>query len=155
MDARLKVGASVSCLRCPSRGEDRVCLLLQYLLQSCSRDPSALENIVSQGSQKRDRWPREPRIPYQDLPGFHTADDDDTKPVNIIVKRYVEMPRTLALHVVKGDQGYGSLFGNDVLRGNQACRCNTCCTAARAELPAMPVHKQTNIPSRSLPSRAL
>ncbi len=96
-----------------------MCLLLQYLLQSCSRDPSALENIVSQGSQKIDRWPREPRIPYQDLPGFHTADDDDTKTVNIIVKRYVEMPGTLALHVVKGDQDYGSLFGNDVLRGIQ------------------------------------
>jgi len=29
------------------------------------------------------------------------------------------MPGTLALHVVKGDQDYGSLLGNDVLRGIQ------------------------------------
>jgi len=35
------------------------------------------------------------------------------------VKRYVEMPGTLALHVVKGDQDYGSLLGNDFLRGIQ------------------------------------
>ena len=51
-----------------------------------------------------------------DLPGFHTADDNDTKTVNNMVKRYVEMPGTLVLHVVKGDQDYASLLGNDFMR---------------------------------------
>ena len=51
-----------------------------------------------------------------DLPGFHTADDQDTKTVNDMVKRYIEMPGTLVLHVVKGDQDYASLLGNDFMR---------------------------------------
>ena len=65
------------------------------------------------------RGPKKPNVTLVDLPGFHTADDDDTKTVNAMVKRYVEMPGTLALHVVKGDQDYGSLLGNDFLRGIQ------------------------------------
>ena len=65
------------------------------------------------------RGPEKPNVTLVDLPGFHTADDDDTKTVNAMVKRYVEMPGTLALHVVKGDQDYGSLLGNDFLRGIQ------------------------------------
>jgi len=51
-----------------------------------------------------------------DLPGFHTANDNDTKTVNAMVQRYVEMPGTLALHVIKGDQDYGSMLGNDFMR---------------------------------------
>jgi hypothetical protein len=51
-----------------------------------------------------------------DLPGFHTADDQDTKTVNDMVKRYIEMPGTLVLHVIKGDQDYASLLGNDFMR---------------------------------------
>ena len=51
-----------------------------------------------------------------DLPGFHTADDRDTQTVNDMVKRYIEMPGTLVLHVVKGDQDYASLLGNDFMR---------------------------------------
>ena len=65
------------------------------------------------------RGPTKPNVTLVDLPGFHTADDTDTKTVNAMVKRYVEMPGTLALHVVKGDQDYGSLLGNDFLRGIQ------------------------------------
>ena len=51
-----------------------------------------------------------------DLPGFHTSDDADTKTVNDMMKRYVEMPGTLVLHVVKDDQDYASLLGNDSMR---------------------------------------
>jgi GTPase Era involved in 16S rRNA processing len=51
-----------------------------------------------------------------DLPGFHTANDQDTQTVNDMVKRYIEMPGTLVLHVVKGDQDYASLLGNDFMR---------------------------------------
>ena len=65
------------------------------------------------------RGPERRNVTLVDLPGFHTADDTDTKTVNAMVKRYVEMPGTLALHVVKGDQDYGSLLGNDFLRGIQ------------------------------------
>jgi hypothetical protein len=65
------------------------------------------------------RGPTKPNVTLVDLPGFHTADDTDTKTVNAMVQRYVEMPGTLALHVVKGDQDYGSLLGNDFLRGIQ------------------------------------
>ena len=51
-----------------------------------------------------------------DLPGFHTSDDADTKTVNDMMKRYVEMSGTLVLHVVKDDQDYASLLGNDFMR---------------------------------------
>ena len=51
-----------------------------------------------------------------DLPGFHTSDHADTKTVNAMVKRYVEMPGTLVLHVVMGDQNYTSLLGNDSMQ---------------------------------------
>ena len=51
-----------------------------------------------------------------DLPGFHTSDDADTKTVNDMMKRYVEMPGKLVLHVVKGDQDYASLLGHDFMR---------------------------------------
>jgi len=57
-----------------------------------------------------------PNVTLVDLPGFHTANDDDTKTVNAMVQRYVEMPGTLALHVIKGDQDYGSMLGNDFMR---------------------------------------
>ena len=53
---------------------------------------------------------------FVDLPGFYTFDDADTKTVNDMVKRYVEMPGTLVLHVVKGDQDYAGLLGNDFMR---------------------------------------
>ena len=33
-----------------------------------------------------------------------------------MVKRYVENPGTLVLNVVKGDQDYASLLGNDSMR---------------------------------------
>ena len=46
------------------------------------------------------RGPTKPNVTLVDLPGFHTADDTDTKTVNAMVQRYVEMPGTLALHVV-------------------------------------------------------
>jgi len=57
-----------------------------------------------------------PNVTLVDLPGFHTANDDDTKTVNAMIQRYVEMPGTLALHVIKGDQDYGSMLGNDFMR---------------------------------------
>ena len=60
--------------------------------------------------------PKRVNVTLVDLPGFHTADDEDTKTVNAMVKRYVEMPGTLVLHVVKGDQDYASLLGNDFMR---------------------------------------
>jgi len=57
-----------------------------------------------------------PNVTLVDLPGFHTANDDDTKTVNAMIQRYVEMPGTLALHVIKGDQDYDSMLGNDFMR---------------------------------------
>jgi len=60
--------------------------------------------------------PKVQNITLVDLPGFHTANDNDTKTVNAMVQRYVEMPGTLALHVIKGDQDYGSMLGNDFMR---------------------------------------
>ena len=53
--------------------------------------------------------PDQPNVTLVDLPGFHTADDADTKTVNEMVQRYVQMPGTLVLHVIKGDQDYGCL----------------------------------------------
>lgn len=58
----------------------------------------------------------QPNVTLVDLPGFHTTDDKSTETVNKMVQRYVEMPGTLALHVIKGDQDYGSLLGNDFMR---------------------------------------
>jgi len=60
--------------------------------------------------------PDKPNVTLVDLPGFHTSNDADTKVVNDMVKRYVEMPGTLVLHVIKGDQDYGSVLGNDFMR---------------------------------------
>ena len=60
--------------------------------------------------------PEIPNVTLVDLPGFHTANDTDTKTVNAMVQRYIEMPGTLVLHVVKGDQDYASLLGNDFMR---------------------------------------
>jgi hypothetical protein len=62
---------------------------------------------------------KKPNVTLVDLTDFHTADDDDTKTINAMVKSYVEMPGTFALHVVKGDQNYGNLLGNVFLRGIQ------------------------------------
>ena len=60
--------------------------------------------------------PAMPNLTLVDLPGFHTADDSDTQTVNEMVARHINMPGTLALHVVKGDQDYDSLLGNDFMR---------------------------------------
>ena len=60
--------------------------------------------------------PDRANVTLVDLPGFHTADDRDTKTVNDMVRRYIEMPGTLVLHVIKGDQDYASLLGNDFMR---------------------------------------
>jgi hypothetical protein len=60
--------------------------------------------------------PAMPNLTLVDLPGFHTADDADTQTVNEMVERYINMPGTLAMHIVKGDQDYDSLLGNDFMR---------------------------------------
>ena len=60
--------------------------------------------------------PAMPNLTLVDLPGFHTADDSDTQTVNEMVERYINMPGTLAMHIVKGDQDYDSLLGNDFMR---------------------------------------
>ena len=60
--------------------------------------------------------PTTPNLTLVDLPGFHTADDADTQTVNELVARYINMPGTLAMHIVKGDQDYDSLLGNDFMR---------------------------------------
>jgi hypothetical protein len=60
--------------------------------------------------------PAMPNLTLVDLPGFHTADDADTQTVNELVARYINMPGTLAMHIVKGDQDYDSLLGNDFMR---------------------------------------
>jgi hypothetical protein len=52
--------------------------------------------------------PSKPNITLVDLPGFHTDDDADTSVVNELVGRYIKMEGTLALHVIKGDQDYGT-----------------------------------------------
>jgi len=59
-------------------------------------------------------------LPY--WPGFHTANDEDSKTVNAMVQRYTEMQGTLALHVIKGDQDYGSVLGNDFMRQHSIAR---------------------------------
>ncbi len=59
-----------------------------------------------------------------DLPGFHTANDEDTKLVNAMVERYITMPGTLMLHVVRGDQDYGSMLGNDFVRNANSSERN-------------------------------
>lgn len=60
--------------------------------------------------------PDEPNVTLVDLPGFHTDDDQDTETVNRMVERYIQMEGTLVLHVIKGDQDYGGLLGNDFMR---------------------------------------
>jgi DNA-directed RNA polymerase subunit F len=60
--------------------------------------------------------PAMPNLTLVDLPGFHTADDSDARTVNEMVARYIHMPGTLAMHIVKGDQDYDSLLGNDFMR---------------------------------------
>jgi hypothetical protein len=64
--------------------------------------------------------PSRPNVTLVDLPGFHTAEEASTTMVNQMVERYISMPGTLVLHVVKGDQDYGSVLGNDFMR--QACK---------------------------------
>ena len=60
--------------------------------------------------------PTKANVTLVDLPGFHTADDQGTKMVNQMVQRYIGMPGTLVLHVIKGDQDYASMLGNDFMR---------------------------------------
>ena len=87
--------------------------------------------------------PQSANVTLVDLPGFHTADDDATKKVNAMVKRYIDMPGTLVLHVVKGDQDYASLLGNDFMRhagkidgGHGRVTVLTHCDKLKAESPA-------------------
>ena len=68
------------------------------------------------------RGPNRPNVTLVDLPGFHTANDEDTKTVNEMVSKYIRMSGTLALHVVKGDQDFASVLGNDYLRQVGALR---------------------------------
>ncbi|MCP4314788.1 MAG: hypothetical protein GY789_01790, partial [Hyphomicrobiales bacterium] len=60
--------------------------------------------------------PKRPNVTLVDLPGFHTSNDEDTNRVNAMVERYITMPGTLVLHVIRGDQDYGSMLGNDFVR---------------------------------------
>ena len=60
--------------------------------------------------------PAKANVTLVDLPGFHTADDLSTRVVNEMVQRYIGMQGTLVLHVIKGDQDYASMLGNDFMR---------------------------------------
>jgi len=60
--------------------------------------------------------PDQPNVTLVDLPGFHNDNDEGAKIVNEMVKRYVEMAGTLTLHVIRGDQDYASVLGNDFMR---------------------------------------
>lgn len=63
--------------------------------------------------------PTELNISLVDLPGFHNKDEDDSKIVNDLVKRYMKMDSTMVIHVCKGDQDYDTLLGNDFMRHQQ------------------------------------
>eukprot|EP00961_Rhodomonas_salina_P288595 3900116-Rhodomonas_salina.1 len=66
--------------------------------------------------------PDRPNLSLVDLPGFHNSSDKDSKTVNDMVKRYIGMSGTLAMHVVKGDQDYDSILGNDFMRDHKVDR---------------------------------
>ena len=106
----------------------------KHIMENTAHDGESVRNIVEKAQAKALKLspskqfvedhtinvhvtgPELINVTLVDLPGFHTADDEDTKTVNDMVKRYVEMPGTLVLHVVKGDQDYASLLGNDFMR---------------------------------------
>ncbi len=79
-------------------------------------DESNQEFSDSYTIQVKVSGPTRPNVTLVDLPGFHTTNDDDTKRVNDMGLRYIKMPGTLVLHVVKGDQDYGSMLSNDFMR---------------------------------------
>mmetsp|Transcript_32254 Transcript_32254/g.86367 ORF Transcript_32254/g.86367 Transcript_32254/m.86367 type:complete len:692 (-) Transcript_32254:133-2208(-) len=76
-----------------------------------------------------------------DLPGFHTSSDADSKTVNDMVKRYIEMPGTLVMHVVKGDKDYDSTLGNDFMRNHKIDRVTvlTHCDKVGPALPRLQI----------------
>lgn len=57
-----------------------------------------------------------PNVTLIDLPGFTNSSTDSTNAVNSIVEKYVTMSGSLILHVVKSDQDYDTIIGNDFLR---------------------------------------
>jgi len=57
-----------------------------------------------------------PNITLVDLPGFTNSSDENTKIVNEMVKKYLDMDGTLVLHIVRADQDFDSLLGNDFIR---------------------------------------
>jgi len=60
-----------------------------------------------------------PNITLVDLPGFTNSSDENTQIVNEMVKKYLDMNGTLVLHIVRADQDYDSLLGNDFIRKHQ------------------------------------
>ena len=84
--------------------------------QELARGPDKKEFVDDHTVIIRVCGPDRRNVTLIDLPGFHTADDADAQKVNQMVRRYVQMPGTLSMHVIKGDQDYGSLLGNDFMR---------------------------------------
>lgn len=96
----------------PEQVRDRVFKAQEKALQKSGNTQFVNDHTVQIEVHGPDKY----NVTLVDLPGFHTDNDEDTKIVNEMVKRYIEMPGTLALHVIKGDQDYASVLGNDFMR---------------------------------------
>ena len=57
-----------------------------------------------------------PNVTLVDLPGFTNVDDESQKICYEIVSKYMDMPGTLVLHVVKMDGDFDTVLGNDFVR---------------------------------------
>jgi hypothetical protein len=62
--------------------------------------------------------PDKPNITFIDLPGFTTNTSDEKNTVESIVKPYIKRRGALILQIIKGDQDYGSILGNDFIKDN-------------------------------------
>jgi len=60
----------------------------------------------------------QPNISLIDLPGFTSISTEKCNKIEELVKKYITQPGTLVLHVVKANQDYNSILGNNFMKDN-------------------------------------
>jgi len=53
-----------------------------------------------------------------DLPGFTSISTEKSDRIESLVKQYITQPGTLVLHIIKANQDYGSILGNNFMKDN-------------------------------------
>jgi hypothetical protein len=91
----------------------------EYALQSKHYDNRSNNDFADQHIIEISVFGKEQaNISLIDLPGFTSISTEKCNRIEELVKKYITQPGTLVLHVVKANQDYNSILGNNFMKDN-------------------------------------